>query len=76
MFTVTKDTTQADIIAMVSRDQGIAESVASYPLRSIALYCLGKAEVAHQLFPSLETLSAVNEIRFHIEYSTRHKLYR
>lgn len=76
MFTVTKDTTQADIIAMVSKDQCIAESVAIYPLRSIALYCLGKAEAAYAFSPSLETMSACNEIRFQIEYSTRHNLYR
>jgi hypothetical protein len=76
MIIITKDSTPADIIAMVSRDQCIAESVSIHPLRTIALYCLGKAQAADDLFPSITTMAAVNEIRFHIDYSTRHKLYR
>lgn len=76
MITVTKDTTQADIIAMIAKDQCMEEVTSIHPLRTIALYCKGKAEAAHQLFPSITTMAAVNEITFHINYSTRHQLYR
>jgi hypothetical protein len=76
MIAVTKDTTNADIISMVAKDQCIAETVSIHPLRTVALYCLGKAQASDDLAPSITTMSAVNEIRFHIEYSTRHKLYR
>ena len=68
--------TDADIVAEVAKDICLAESVSGHPLRTIALYCKGKAEAAHSIMPSVETLSALNQITFQIEYSTRHNLYR
>jgi hypothetical protein len=66
----------ADIVATVAKDNCLAETASIHPLRTIALYFKGKAEAANSIMPSLETQSALNQISFQIEYSTRHNLYR